>query len=357
MTLLVFYVLLALGVSFLCSIMEAVLLSVTPSFVARMQAERGVVGRKLADLKRNIDRPLAAILSLNTIAHTVGAAGAGAQAAIVFGNTYVGIASAILTFLILVVSEIIPKTLGTLYWRQLAASVVRILVPTIWLMWPLVKMAEGLTWILARGRAKVIIRREEFQALADVGVREGVLHERESHILQSLLRFGDLTARDIITPRTVVFALPADSTVADVMEEYREIRFSRIPVYGEDKDRVLGFVLKNDILLHAARDQGHVALNSFMHPITAVPHSIPLQDLFEQLIEDRAHVAIVVDEYGGLSGLVTLEDAVETLLGLEIIDEVDTVDDMQRYAREKWQTRAKKMGITIPGRTEDGESK
>lgn len=151
MTLLVFYVLLALGVSFLCSIMEAVLLSVTPSFVARMQAEEGVVGRKMAELKRDIDRPLAAILSLNTIAHTVGAAGAGAQAAIVFGNTYVGIASAILTFLILVVSEIIPKTLGALYWRQLAPSVVRVLVPTIWIMWPLVKMAEGLTWIWPAG--------------------------------------------------------------------------------------------------------------------------------------------------------------------------------------------------------------
>ena len=353
MALLVFYVALALVVSFLCSIMEAVLLSVTPSFVARMEAERGVVGRTLAGLKRDIDRPLAAILSLNTIAHTVGAAGAGAQAAIVFGNAYLGVASAILTFLILVFSEIIPKTLGAIYWRHLAAPVVRLLVPIIWLMWPLVKLAEGLTWLLARGRRKVTIHRDEFQALAAVGVREGVLHERESHILQSLLRFGDLNAGHIMTPRTVVFALPAATLVSDVMETHPEIRFSRIPVYGDDKDRVLGFVLKNDILLHAARGQGHVALSSFMHPIAAVALSIPLQDLFEQLIEDRAHVAIVVDEYGGLSGLVTLEDVVETLLGLEIMDEVDTVDDMQRYAREKWETRAKRMGITIPGRTGD----
>ncbi|MDX1739802.1 MAG: CNNM domain-containing protein, partial [Rhodothermales bacterium] len=210
MTLLIVYVALALGVSFLCSIMEAVLLSVTPSFVARMEKERGMIGRKLASMKRNIDRPLAAILSLNTIAHTVGAAGAGAQAAVVFGNAYVGVASAILTFLILVLSEIIPKTLGALYWRGLTPAVVRILVPTIWTMWPLVKMAEGITVLLTRGRKKVTMHREEFQALADVGVREGVLQERESQMLRSLLRFADLSAVDIMTPRTVVFALPGE---------------------------------------------------------------------------------------------------------------------------------------------------
>ncbi len=348
MALLVFFVALALGVSFLCSIMEAVLLSVTPSFVARMEGERGVLGRKLSELKRDIDRPLAAILSLNTIAHTVGAAGAGAQAAIVFGNAYLGVASAILTFLILVFSEIIPKTLGALYWRPLAGSVVRLLVPTIWLMWPLVKLAEGLTWMLARGRRKVTIRRDEFQALADVGAREGVLHQHESQILRSLMRFSNLTARDIMTPRTVVFALPESMTVSEVLQAYPDIRFSRIPLYRQDKDRVSGFVLKSDILLHAARGEGDAEVKQFMHPIEAVPETAPLQGLFEGLVEDRTHVAIVVDEYGGLAGLVTLEDVVETLLGLEIMDEVDTVDDMQRYAREKWQARARGMGVVVP---------
>lgn len=352
MALLVLFVALALGVSFLCSIMEAVLLSVTPSFVARMETERGAVGRKLAELKRKIDRPLAAILSLNTIAHTVGAAGAGAQAAIVFGSAYLGVASAILTFLILVFSEIIPKTLGALYWRPLAGSVVRLLVPTIWLMWPLVKLAEGLTRMLARGRTKVTMHRDEFQALADVGAREGVLHQHESRIMRSLLRFSDLTARDIMTPRTVVFALPESMTVSQVLQDHADIRFSRIPVFRQDKDRVSGFVLKSDILLRAAHGEDEAELSSFMNPVEAVPESAPLQGLFEGLVEDRTHVAIVVDEYGGLAGLVTLEDVVETLLGLEIMDEVDTVDDMQRYAREKWEVRARGMGISLPDTAE-----
>ncbi len=354
MTLLVVYVALALGVSFLCSIMEAVLLSVTPSFVARMEKERGLVGRKLAAMKRDIDRPLAAILSLNTIAHTVGAAGAGAQAAVVFGNAYVAVASAILTFLILVLSEIIPKTLGALYWRGLTPAVVRILVPTIWTMWPLVKMAEGITLLLTRGRKKETMHRDEFQALADVGVREGVLQERESHMMRSLLRFADLSAADIMTPRTVVFALPAEKSVSEVLSQYQEIGFSRIPVFSDDVDSVEGFVLKSDVLLYAARGEGDTPLRSIMQPLEAVPGSIGLQDLFERLVEGRAHMAIVVDEYGGTAGLVTLEDVVETLLGLEIMDEVDTVADMQRLAREKWVKRARRMGIAIEDGGDDG---
>lgn len=348
MALLIFYVALALGVSFVCSIMEAVLLSVTPSFVAGMEAGGGVVGRKLADLKRDVDRPLAAILSLNTIAHTVGAAGAGAQAAVVFGSAYLGIASAILTILILVFSEIIPKTLGAIYWRGLAGNVVRLLVPTMWLMWPLVKLAEGLTWLLARNRKKVTIRREELHALADVGFREGVLKEQETHILRNLLRFGELRAHDVMTPRTVMFALSEESTVDEVLEQHPELQFSRIPIYKEDKDRIRGFALKSQILLHAARGQGETTLASLNTPILAVSETMPLADLFDKLVQERMHVAIVVGEYGGTSGLVTLEDIVETLLGLEIMDEADSVEDMQRLAREKWKLRARRMGIELP---------
>ena len=354
MGLLLFYVALALGVSFLCSIMEAVLLSVSPSYVAGMEADGSVVGRKLADLKREVDRPLAAILSLNTVAHTVGAAGAGAQAAAVFGSAYLGIASAILTLLILVLSEIIPKTLGAIYWRKLAPSVVRILVPTIWLMWPLVKLAEGLTWLLARNRKKVTVRRDEFQALADLGRREGVLKEHEFHVLRSLLRFGELRAHDVMTPRTVLFALPEDDSVAEVLEEYPDLQFSRIPVYREDKDRITGFVLKSEILLRAARGEGSVRLKSLKSPILAVAETMSLADLFERLVQQRMHLAIVVGEYGGTSGLVTLEDVVETLLGLEIMDEADSVEDMQRLAREKWKSRARSMGISVPAESDEG---
>ena len=349
MALLIFYVALALGISFLCSIMEAVLLTVTPSFVAQAEAERGAPGRKLAELKKDVDRPLAAILSLNTIAHTVGAAGAGAQATVVFGNEYIGVASGVLTLLILVVSEIIPKTLGALYWRSLALMVTRILVRIMWLMWPLVKFAQGLTRLLARGRKTVTIHRDEFAALAQIGVKEGVLDEHESRMLANLFAFSELTARDIMTPRTVIFALSKERTVGDVLDEVSSAGFSRIPVFAADKDHVQGFVLKSEILLCAARSENDMTLSKLMKPITAVAETTPVRRLFELLIEDRTHVAVVVGEYGGTSGLVTLEDIVETLLGMEIVDEGDSVEDMQHHARERWRKRAADSALPLDG--------
>jgi CBS domain containing-hemolysin-like protein len=336
---------LALGVSFLCSVMEAVLLSISPSFMAQMEQRGGWLGRKLRALKDDIDRPLAAILSLNTIAHTVGAAGAGAQAAHVFGEIYVGVISAVLTFLILVLSEIIPKTLGAVYWRQLTPTVVRILIPTIWLMWPLVKLAEGLTKLLAGGKKTVLVSREEFTALAELGAEEGVFHEDESRLLKNLFRFGQVRARDIMTPRTVIFALSETLTVAQTLAAHPELRFSRIPVYGKDQDDVTGFVLKTDVLLRAAQQQGDTRLSDLKRPIHVVPPDLPLRDLFEQLIDDRAHVALVVDQYGGTAGLVTMEDLVETLLGLEIVDETDAHQDMQELARQQWFKRARRLGM------------
>ncbi len=345
MTLLIFYVSLALGVSFLCSVMEAVLLSVTPSFAATTEQQRPRLGARLRALKADVDRPLAAILSLNTIAHTVGAAGAGAQAAAIFGDRFVGVISAVLTFLILVLSEIIPKTLGAVYWRQLAPSVVRLLVPTTLLMWPLVKMAQGLTRILARGGKQPVVSREELAALADLGTQEGVVREEESRILKNLFRLGKLRVRDIMTPRTVVFALPASWTVDETLAKHPEIRFSRLPVYGNDFDEVRGFVLRYDILLHAAEDNGATTLEELSRPIEAVSWDLPLRGLFERLMDRRAHIALVLDEYGGTSGIVTLEDLVETLLGLEIVDEGDRVEDMQELARQQWRQRAARLGL------------
>ena len=344
MALLIFYVVLALGVSFLCSIMEAVLLSVSPSFVAQME-KQGLIGRKLRALKDDIDRPLSAILSLNTIAHTVGAAGAGAQAAAVFGDVYVGVISAVLTFLILVISEIIPKTLGAIYWRQLTPFVVRLLVPTIWIMWPLVKMAQGLTRLMAPGKKKVLVSREEFTALAEIGAQEGVFHEDESRILRNLFRFGQVRARDIMTPRTVMFTLPETQTVGETLAEHPELRFSRIPVYAENRDDITGFVLKGDILLHVAKQQHSTTLAEIKRTILVISGTLSLRDLLEQLMTDGSHAALVVDEYGGTAGLVTLEDLVETLLGLEIVDEADHVQDMQEWARQQWRNRARRLGL------------
>ena len=347
MALLIFYVALALGVSFLCSVMEAVLLSVTPSFVARVERDRPRLGASLRRLKKEIDRPLAAILSLNTIAHTVGAAGAGAQAVAVFGDAWVGVISAVLTLLILVVSEIIPKTLGAVYWRRLVSVVVRLLVPTTWLMWPLVKLAQGLTKVLARDEKPPVVSREELKALAELGARHGVVREEESRILKNLFSLGKLQARDIMTPRTVICALPASQTVGEALASGREIRFSRLPIYGRSLDDIHGFVLRQDVLLKAAQGGGETPLSELERPLETVNESLTLRGLFERLMDNRSHIALVVDEYGGTAGVVTLEDLVETLLGLEIVDEGDRVHDMQELARQKWRERAARLGLVV----------
>lgn len=345
MGLLLLYVALAVGVSFLCSMMEAVLLSVTPSYVAALEREGSTVGERLHAFKENVDRPLAAILSLNTIAHTVGAAGVGAQAAIVFGEAYTGVIAGILTLLILVVSEIIPKTLGAVYWRTLAPAIVRLLVPTIILMWPLVKLSQGLTRLLSRGATEVSFSREEFTALAELGEEEGVFEEKESRILRNLFRFNSLRVGDVMTPRTVVFDLPEDETIGDVVEEHEEFRFSRIPVHDQDPDDVTGYVLKDEILLRAAQEELDVRLEEIARDILVVRENLPLPDLLERLLDRLEHIALVVDEYGGMSGIVTMEDVVETLLGLEIVDEADSVEDMQDLARQQWFQRARELGM------------
>ncbi len=347
MVLLLLYVSLALGVSFACSVMEAVLLSVTPSFIIQTEVKKPALSRRLAEYKKDVDRPLAAILSLNTIAHTVGAAGAGAQATLVFGEAYFGIISAVLTLLILVISEIIPKTLGAVYWRQLTPWVVRfLLLPTMLSMWPLVKMSQGLTRLIASGK-KEGVSREELAALAEVGAREGVVHEDESRILKNLLRFSRVRVSDIMTPRTVIFALAETSTVEEILQDHPQIRFSRIPIYAENHDDITGFVLKTDLLLAAAGGRAETPLLELRRDLIVVPADLSLRHLFDRLMKERAHLALAVDEYGGTAGLVTLEDLIETLLGLEIVDEADAVHDMQELARKQWRERARGLGLWV----------
>ncbi len=345
MGLLLLYAALALGVSFLCSIMEAVLLSTTPSFVAARARAGTKTGLRLQSLKEDIDRPLAAILSLNTIAHTVGAVGVGAQAAIVFGDALVAVTSGVLTLLILIFSEIIPKTLGALYWRQLAPVIARILSPVMLVMWPFVKLSQGLSRMLSSGREETSVSREELTALADLGAEEGVFEAEESRILHNLLRFSSLRVRDIMTPRTVVVSLPEDQTVGEVVEANDSFRFSRLPIYAESREDITGFVLKDEILLRAAQERLDEPLHTLKRELEVVPESLPLPDLFERLLNRSAHIALVVDEYGGMAGIVTMEDVVETLLGLEIVDEADSVDDMQKLARQQWLRRARRLGL------------
>ena len=357
MMLLFFYLALALGVSFLCSIMEAVLLSITPAFAAALEASAPRSGALVRRLKVDIDRPLSAILSLNTIAHTVGAAGVGAQALVVFGRGSVALTSAILTLCILVLSEIIPKTLGAVYWRRLAVPTARLLLVWIGLLYPLVYLSQILTRLISRSRTTGTVSREEVRALADLGLEEGVLREHESRILKNLLRLGRLKADSVMTPRPVMFTLPEDRTVREVLSELQEIRFSRIPITGRDPDDICSFVLKSDILLNASLGDLDTTLRDLGRKILVVPETATLVGLFEQVLDRREHIALVVDEYGGVSGLVTMEDIVETLLGLEIVDETDSIVDMQELARRKWAERARAMGLitdkAIKGRRKD----
>ncbi|MCB1876884.1 MAG: HlyC/CorC family transporter [Chromatiales bacterium] len=347
MTLLLIYVFIALGFSFLCSVAEAVLLSVTSPYVALMVKEGKPSGKLLEHFKQDINRPLAAILTLNTIAHTLGAAGAGAQAALVFGNAYVGIASAVLTLLILVLSEIIPKTLGAKYWRQLAPLTAYSLKYLILVLYPFVLLSEKLTAGLSHGPSLRGFNREEFAAMAEMGEKEGQLASQETRIIKNLFTMHHTPVEGVMTPRTVMFSLPEDMTVDAFFAQHASERFSRIPIYARDKDRINGFVLRVDLLLAKARGNGANALSIYRRPLPTISAATTVLKAFKAFLDQRAHIMLVVDPFGGTDGIVTLEDIQETLLGLEIVDEGDREVDMQVLARKLWRRRAEEMGIDL----------
>lgn len=344
--LLISYILLALVFSFLCSVAEAVLLSVTPSYTADLGKKQPKKAALLKRLKQeNLDQSLAAILTLNTIAHTVGAIGSGAKATAVFGSAWFGLFSAVMTLMILFLSEIIPKTLGAVYWRRLAGTTAIFVRGLIVALYPLVLVSEKLTKLIAPGEGHHIFSRDEFVAMAGIGEQAGHINERESRIIRNLFRFQSLKARDIMTPRTVIVGLRQDMTVTEVLDTHAKSPFSRIPLYGTDLDDITGFIMKDDMLLSKAKDQGLITLETLKREIMAVTEVMPLSDLLEFFLDHRQHIAIVVGEYGETEGLVTLEDVVETLLGMEIVDEMDKDKDMQVLARQQWAKRARAMGL------------
>lgn len=346
--LLVLYVLLALVFSFLCSVAEAVLLSITPSYIAGIQQDRPKLANLLKRLKQdNVDQSLAAILTLNTIAHTVGAIGSGSKATAVFGSAWFGLFSAVMTLLILFLSEIIPKTLGAVYWRSLARPTATFVQALIVVLYPLIWLSEHLTKLLASGHSHHTFNRDEFVAMAGLGEQSGQIDEHESRILRNLFQFASLTARDVMTPRTVIQALPEHTTIQQALNAKPDTPFSRLPVYSDSLDHVSGFVLKSEMLLAAARNQGDSPLTSIRRKLITVPASTRLSALLDRLLDQRQHIALVVGEYGGTDGLVTLEDVVETLLGTEIVDELDSIADMQALARRKWEQRAKTLGVSL----------
>ena len=348
MGLLLFYLILALGVSFLCSILEAVLLSITPSYVVLKEQEEPNTGLLLKKLKEDIDRPLSAILTLNTIAHTIGAAGVGAQALVVFGDVYVSLVSIVLTLLILILSEIIPKTMGATFWKSLAIASARTINLLIIATYPFVKLSELITTLINPASKKPSLSREEFSAMADQGLQEGIFEEEESNIFKNLIRFSSLKVKDIMTPRIVLMKFQDSLSIEQALSQKEKLRVSRLPVFKDNEENITGYILKIDLYEQQSIGNGKDPLSAIQREVLIVPETISLKILLQRFLENKEHIAVVVDEYGGLAGVVTMEDLVETLLGIEIVDEIDAIEDMQKLAREKWAIRAKKMGIILP---------
>lgn len=341
MVLLTLYILLAVGFSFLCSVAEAVILSVTPAYVHDLEQQGKRSGKVLAELKAQINSPLAVILTLNTVAHTMGAAGAGAQAAAVFGSHALGLFSAILTLAILVLSEIIPKAIGASYWRALAPGVGIVLAALVKVLRPFVYAANKLTEKITHGAGLEGFNRAEFIALAELGARQGDLGEQETTMLKNIVSLREMQVRKVMTPKTVVFQLSSEITIEQFFDEYSNKEFSRIPIV-EESEKVIGFVLKSDLLLAHAEGHTEKQLRDYQRPLHAVVNASSLLAAMQEFIEQNLQIALVVNEYGETRGILTLEDILESLLGAEIVDESDKVNDLQQLARRLAKSRRSK---------------
>ena len=332
------YLVLALGVSFLCSLLEAVILSLSRGHIESVIAQGHQYGHLLKKYKTSIDRPLAAILTLNTVAHTIGASGVGAQVQIIWGNRWVTLASIVLTILILVLSEIIPKTLGAVYCKKLAALAAYFIRAMMWTLFPIVVSLETLSrWLTPQTQSR--ISREEVKAVAELGQTEGALQHQENRVIQNLLALRNIRVKDILTPRHVMLAFKKDQTIKEVVEKHSPIRFSRIPVYGKDLDDVIGLVNRYKILSCYSEGSEGQGLTSIAREIYAVPDTKSVAATLDVFLQKREQLFLVVDEYGGTEGIITLEDVIETLLGVEIVDELDAVKDMRKLAKQLWEQR------------------
>lgn len=352
---LIVYLTVSIVISFLCSIWEAVLLSITPSYIKRKQQEDPVMGQYMAKLKNDIDKPLSAILSLNTIAHTAGAIGVGAQATILLGTTYfnllgiqvsyTSVVAAGMTLAILFLSEIIPKTLGANNWKTLAPSTVRGLRILMFVLAPFVWLSNLLTRMLKNDKDKSVFSRRDFAAMADVAGESGQINKSDHTLIKNVLVFDDLKAEDVMTPRTVMVMAEENQTLKEFYDNHKDLRFSRIPLFNENRDSVTGVLLKDELLSQLVEGNLDKPLHSIRREVAVIVESMSLRKVFTKMNENRDHMAVVVDEYGGLQGLVSLEDIFETLFGLEIMDETDSVSDLQQFARQQWETRARKLGL------------
>lgn len=367
MYLLIFFASISIIFSFLCSIWEAVLLSITPAFTQVKLKEGGFVGKKLQEFKENIDKPLSAILTLNTVAHTVGAMGVGAQAAQIWADStwklplgfmdlgMEAIVGVVMTLAILYLSEIFPKTIGANNWKALTPFTVNSLNIIIKILYPLVWISQLLTKMLKKDKSKSVLSRADFTAMTEIGEKEGVFKENESKIIRNLLGFNSILAKDVMTPRTVVVAADEKMSIREFYDNNKNLRFSRIPLFQESKDEITGYVLKDQLLSALVDKKDDAPLSSIKREMMIVNMRFPIPELFERFMEKKEHIALVMDDFGGMSGLVTMEDVIETLLGLEIVDELDGTDDMQALARRQWEKRAKSLGLLEEKLPSEGE--
>ncbi len=352
MTLIITYMLLSLVISALCSVLEATILSTPLSYVQTLENNATSGWQRLKKYKQNIDRPISAILIVNTIANTVGASLVGSQAALYaqtqledsFAATFVGLVSGVFTFLILVFSEIVPKTIGSTYWRALAIPAANVIHFLIFFTYPLVLILEVLTRFVSSNKEQVAVSREEVVAMVNVGAEEGVLEKKENKMIQNLLRLDSVTAHEIMTPSVVVTMADEDMTLRDFYHNEEFKNHSRIPVYkGDESDYITGYVLRQTILERLAEDKFDVKLGDLARPILSFSEDEDVTVIWEKLLEKKEHISIIIDEYGCLRGIVTMEDVIETMLGFEIVDEKDEVVDMQELAKAQWSQMKKQQ--------------
>lgn len=344
MTLLIIFLLLAIGISFLCSILESVLLSTPLSYITMREEEGYEKAALFKKYKQDIDRPIAAILSLNTIANTIGAAGVGRQATIIFGSQWFGLVSALMTLAVLIFAEILPKSIGTSKWKNLmgfTASAIRVLVIV---MYPIVKMVEYISRLFPNDEdGETTVSREEVSAMVNVGEEEGVFEESENKIIQNLIKLDSIKAYDAMTPRVVSAIASENMTLRAFYKDDTFLHHSRIPLYSDSPEFITGYILRSDALQYLADDKFDVKLSSIKRPIAFFNEETSISNIWEELIRNGEQISVVIDEYGCFQGILSLEDIIETILGLEIIDESDEASDLQQYARERWQQRQKRI--------------
>jgi CBS domain containing-hemolysin-like protein len=342
MTTIILLFVLTISISFMCSMLEAVILSVTPAFVAVAVQNKSRSGLLLQHLKENLDRPLSAILTLNTISHTLGSSAIAFKVQQLYGEELVTLSTFVLTICILLLSEVLPKSIGATHWKLLAPPGAYVIQTMIFVLYPLVSLSQFVGRLVTKSDTQQVTR-EEMIMTAEIGASEGTLKTKESNMIKNLLMLDKIYVSDVMTPRSVFFALEADITVDEVVNKYVPLRFSRIPVYRDSLDNIIGISHRYKILEASSDDHHTKKISDLVTPIASVSERLTVAQALDFFIKEKEHLALAVDEYGVITGLVTLEDAVETLLGVEIVDEFDNIEDMRKYALDQWQIRKKQL--------------